>query len=154
MSILCNSLWNVQIQILVEYHLFSFCSSQFVKMIPFPMWIVVEEWRKYREICNLRQFSAFFYFSSKVTPQTPSTTNRAFEVTPQTPSTIAHYNALGIFGFHKKLGATILPPLSALYIMVKRKRPCTTLCLFKAHLPTVRLPGLIRTSTRIQPSLP
>ena len=33
--------------------------------------IVVGEWRKTREIRNLRQFSVFFYFSSKFTPQTP-----------------------------------------------------------------------------------
>ena len=44
--------------------------------------------------------------------------------------------------------------LSALYIMVKRERPCTTPCLFKAHLPTAHLHGLIRTSTRIPISLP
>ena len=44
--------------------------------------------------------------------------------------------------------------LSALYIMVKRERPCTTPCLFKAHPPTAHSPGLIPTSTRIQPSLP
>ena len=37
MSILCNSLWNVLKQIPVKYHHFSFCSSQFVKMIPFPL---------------------------------------------------------------------------------------------------------------------
>ena len=45
-------------------------------------------------------------------------------------------------------------PMVALYIMVKKERPCTTPCLYKAHLPTARLPGLIHTSTRIQPSLP
>ena len=44
--------------------------------------------------------------------------------------------------------------LSALYIMVKRERPCTTPCLYKAHLPTAHLHGLIRTSTRIPISLP
>ena len=44
--------------------------------------------------------------------------------------------------------------LSALYIMVKRERPCTTPCLFKAHLPTAHSPGLNQISTRIQPSLP
>ena len=32
---------------------------------------VVGEWRMERDFRNLRQFSVFFYFSSKVTPQTP-----------------------------------------------------------------------------------
>ena len=42
----------------------------------------------------------------------------------------------------------------ALLTKVKRERPCTTPCLFKAHLPTAHLHGLIRTSTRIPISLP
>ena len=37
MSILCNSLWNVLKQIPVQYHLFSFCLSQLVIMIPFSL---------------------------------------------------------------------------------------------------------------------
>ena len=79
---------------------------------------------------------------------------------PPFPSIFCHC-LLGCLEYHGAISAktfsTIFLPiwlLSALYIMVKGERPCTTPYLFKAHLPTAHSPGSTRTSTRIQLSLP
>ena len=94
---------------------------------PFPTWSPRVPWRIKRE--NL-----FGYWGS---------------FAPPGKLRFPHFLPIWLLGELCSPGEASLPPLSTLYIMVKRERPCTTPCLFKAHLPTAHLHGLIRTSTRI-----